>query len=64
MCRINESKIKEVLKRMKSRKAVGADGVPIEVWRCLGEMGVRWLTNLFNKIWLIKRCQMSEERVP
>jgi len=47
---INEFEIKEVLKRIKSRKVVGPDGIPIEVWRYLGEMGGRWLTNLFNKI--------------
>jgi len=39
--RINESEVKEALKMMKSRKAVGPDGIPIEVERCLGEMGVR-----------------------
>ena len=50
MRRISESEVKEALKRMKSRKAVGPDGIPIEAWRCLGEVGVRWLTNLFNKI--------------
>jgi len=36
MRRISESEIKEALKRMKSGKAVGPDGIPIEVWRCLG----------------------------
>jgi len=41
MHRISESEVKEALKRMKSRKAVGPDGIPIEVWRCLGEVGVR-----------------------
>ena len=40
---------------MKSRKVVGLDGISTKVWRCLGEMGVRWLTNLFNKIWLTKK---------
>ena len=55
MRRISDSKVKEVLKRMKSRKVVGPDGIPIEVWRCLGEVGVRWLTNLFNIIWLAKK---------
>jgi len=50
MRRISESEIKEALERMKSRKAVGPDRIPIEIWRCIGEMGVRWLTNLFNKI--------------
>ena len=36
--RISESEVKEALKRMKSRKAVGPDEIPIEIWRCLGEM--------------------------
>ena len=53
ICRISESEVKEALKRMKSRKA--------EVWRCLGEVGVRWLINLFNKIWLTKKMPRVEE---
>ena len=40
MRRISDSEVKEALKRMKSRKVVGLDGIPIEIWRCLGEMGV------------------------
>ena len=39
MRRISESDVKEALKRMKSRKAVGPNRIPIEVWRCLGEVG-------------------------
>ncbi|XP_076892962.1 uncharacterized protein LOC143544855 [Bidens hawaiensis] len=31
-------------------KAVGLDNIPIEVWKCLGEEGVMWLTTLFNTI--------------
>jgi len=50
MHRITESEVKEALKRMKSRKVVGPDEIPTEVWRCLKKMGVKWLTNLFNKI--------------
>ena len=55
MRRISKSELKEALKRVKSRKAVGPDGIPIEVWRCLGDVGVRWLTKLFKKIWLTKK---------
>jgi len=33
MRRISESEVKKALKRMKSRKVVGLDGIPIEVWR-------------------------------
>jgi len=47
---IIKSEVKETLKRMKSRKAVGPDEIPIAVWRCLREMGLRWLINFFNKI--------------
>ena len=39
MRRVSESEVKEALKRMKSMKTVGPDGIPIEVWRCLGEVG-------------------------
>nr|GEY34254.1 hypothetical protein [Tanacetum cinerariifolium] len=31
-------------------KAVGPDQIPVEAWRSLGVEGIRWLTNLFNKI--------------
>jgi hypothetical protein len=33
MHRIQESEVKDVLKRMKGGKAMGPDGIPIEVWR-------------------------------
>ena len=55
MRRISEFEVKKALKRMKSRKTVGPDGIPSEVWRCLEEVGMRWLLNLFNKIWLTKK---------
>jgi len=32
MRRISEYEVKEALKRMKSRKAIGPDRIPIEVW--------------------------------
>ena len=44
------TKLKSALRRMKMGKAVGLDEIPIEVWKCLGDVGVCWLTNLFNKI--------------
>ena len=33
---------------MKRGKAMGPDGIPIEVWRCLGDRAIVWLTKLFN----------------
>ena len=41
MSRISESEVKEALKRMKSRKTVSPDEIPIEVWGCLREVGMR-----------------------
>jgi hypothetical protein len=40
MRRIQESKVKDVLKRMKGGKAMGPDGIPIEVWRRLGDVAI------------------------
>jgi hypothetical protein len=50
VCRIQESKVKDALKMMKGGKAMGTDGIPIEVWRSLGDIAIVWLTKLFNLI--------------
>ena len=56
MRRIQEVEIGEALKRMKGGKAMGPDGIPIEVWRCLGDRAIVWLTKLFNLIFHQTRC--------
>jgi hypothetical protein len=48
--RIQEAEIGKALKRMKGDKAMGPDGIPIEVWRCLDVRAIVWLTKLFNLI--------------
>jgi hypothetical protein len=53
--RIQKFEVAKALKRMKPGKALGPDGIPIEVWRSLGDLGVTWLTKLFNKIILSRR---------
>jgi hypothetical protein len=35
---------------MKTGKALGPDDIPIEVWRCLGDIAIVRLTKLFNTI--------------
>jgi hypothetical protein len=50
MRRIQESEVKDALKRMKGGKTMGPDGIPIEVWRTLGDVTIVWLTKLFNLI--------------
>uniref|UniRef100_A0AAR2JL50 ribonuclease H n=1 Tax=Pygocentrus nattereri TaxID=42514 RepID=A0AAR2JL50_PYGNA len=55
--RINKVEVRAALKRIKNGKAVGPDDIPVEVWRCLGEKAVDFLTRLFNKI-------LESERMP
>ncbi|GJU60237.1 TBCC domain-containing protein 1 [Tanacetum coccineum] len=50
--RINQGEVRVSLQRMGRNKAVGPDQIPIEAWRCLEDEGVKWLTCLFNKIFL------------
>ena len=38
--RIQEAEIGEALKGMEGRKAMGPHGIPIEVWRCLGDKAI------------------------
>jgi hypothetical protein len=48
--KIQEYEVKDALKRMREGKAMGPDGIPIEVWRTLGDVAIVSLTNLFNLI--------------
>ena len=43
--------------RMKNGKAVGPDDIPVEVWKCLGEIALEFLTKLYNRT-------MESERMP
>ena len=47
---ITVAEVRAALCMMGKGKAVGLDEIPIEVWKCLAEHGVRWLTALFNVI--------------
>jgi hypothetical protein len=48
--RIQESEVKDVLKRMKGGKTMDSDGIHIELWRSLRDVAIVWLTKLFNLI--------------
>jgi hypothetical protein len=50
VCEIQESEVKETLKRIKGGKTMGPDGIPIEVWKCLGDIAFVWPTKLFNHV--------------
>ncbi|KAK3564446.1 hypothetical protein QTP86_020385 [Hemibagrus guttatus] len=57
--KIRKDEVRKALKRMKSGKAVGPDDIPVEVWKCLGEAAVEFLTSLFNRV--LEREKMPEE---
>ena len=42
---------------MKNGKAVGPDDIPVDVWKCLGEIALEFLTKLYNRT-------MESERMP
>ena len=56
---VSREKVKNALRRMKKGKAVGPDELPVEVWKCMGEMGIKFLTRLFNRLLMGER--MPEE---
>lgn len=47
---VGQEEVEKALRKMKKGKAVGPDGIPVEVWKCMGGVAVRWLCVLFNKI--------------
>ncbi|KAK3556890.1 hypothetical protein QTP70_022395 [Hemibagrus guttatus] len=55
--KIRKDEVRKALKRMKSGKAVDPDDIPVEVWKCLGEAAVEFLTSLFNRV-------LESERMP
>jgi hypothetical protein len=42
--------VKETLKKIKTGKALEPYDISIEVWRCLKDIAIVWLTKLFNII--------------
>ena len=55
--RISKEEVRENMKRMKNGKAVGPDDIPVQVWKCLGEIELEYLTKLYNRT-------MESERMP
>nr|XP_043611764.1 uncharacterized protein LOC122583425 [Erigeron canadensis] len=62
--RISQEEVRLTLKKMRRNKATGPDQIPIEAWRCLGDVGISLLTSLFNKIWtsakMLEEWRLSE----
>ena len=54
---IRKAEVKEALKKTKSGKTPGIDGIPAELYKADGDVAVKELTRLFNRIW-------HEEKIP
>ncbi|KAK3535540.1 hypothetical protein QTP70_016810, partial [Hemibagrus guttatus] len=59
---IRKDEVRKAWKRMKSRKAVGPDDIPVEVWKCPGEAAVEFLTSLFNRV--LENLEKAYDRMP
>ena len=57
--KISKEEVRENMKRMKNGKAVGPDDIPVEVWKCLGEIALEFLAKLYNRT--MERERMPEE---
>ena len=55
--KISRKEVRENMKKMKNGKAVGQDVIPVEVWKCLGEIALEFPTKLYNRT-------MESERMP
>ena len=47
---VSREEVKNALRRMKKGKAAGPDELPVEVWKCMGKMGIKFLIRLLNKL--------------
>ena len=56
---VSREELKNALRRVKQVKVVGLDELPVEVWKCMGETGIEFLTRLLNKLLMGER--MPEE---
>ena len=56
---VSRKEVKNALRRMKKGKAVGPDELPVEVWKCMGKMEIKFLTRVFNRLLMGER--MPEE---
>lgn len=62
--RVQKSRVANELIRIKSCKALGLDGLPIELWKRLGDMVVSWLTKQFNKIIQTRKIPYNKRGYP
>ncbi|XP_070049210.1 uncharacterized protein [Nicotiana tomentosiformis] len=55
-CRsIEVDEIVGAMRKMSRGRATRPDEIPVEFWKCVGRVGLEWLTRLFNVIFKAKR---------
>ena len=54
---VSLEEVKNALRRMKTGKAFGPDELPIEVSKCMGKIGLKFFSRLFNRL-------LMGERIP
>ena len=59
VAKVSQTEVRRTLKRMKRGEAVGPDEIPVEVWKCLGEVAVEFYTRTLNKV--LESERMAEE---
>ena len=47
---ISEEAVKTAMRNIKVGVTVGPDNLLAEAWKCLGELGVKYLTKIFNQL--------------
>ena len=47
---VSKEEVRNAIRGMKGGKAVGPDELPVEVWKFMGEMGIKFLTRLFSRL--------------
>lgn len=48
---MGRSKVKNIVEKLKKRKAAEEDGVPNEVWKYVGERMEEWVWSFCSKVW-------------
>ena len=56
---INREEVEVALKGMKHGKAMGPDGISVEVWKSLGKGGVDMLLDLHRRFSSRRKCQRN-----
>ncbi|KAF3656600.1 hypothetical protein FXO37_15372 [Capsicum annuum] len=56
--RFRVEKVREAIRRMRKGRTTRPDEIPVDFWKFIGKVGLRWLTDLFNGIF--KTARMSE----